>query len=41
MILKITKKKIDLKEFINLNNKKEVEDLYSLSQCDSIIIQMK
>ena len=31
-------KKINLKKFINLKNENEVEDLYALSQCDSIIM---
>ena len=31
-------KKINLNGFINLNNHDEVEDLYCLSQCDSIIM---
>ena len=32
------KKLIDLKKFINLNTSNEVEDMYSLSQCDSVIM---
>lgn len=31
-------KLIDLKKFINLKNSNEVEDMYSLSQCDSVIM---
>ena len=29
---------IDLNKFINLNNSNEVEDMFALSQCDSVIM---
>ena len=32
------KREVNLKDFINLENNNEIEDLYSLSQCDSVII---
>ena len=32
------RKLIDLNKFINLNNSNEVEDLYSLSQCENVIM---
>ena len=34
----LIKKKIDLSNFIDLKNVNEVEDLFALSQCDSIIM---
>ena len=34
----LIKKKIDLRNFIDLKNVNEVEDLFALSQCDSIIM---
>ena len=34
----LLKKRINLKKFIDLKNENEVEDLYALSQCDSIIM---
>ena len=36
--LSLMKKKIDLENFIDLQNVNEVEDLFALSQCDSIIM---
>ena len=35
---KIFEKKIDIQNFINLKNNDEIEDLFALSQCDSIIM---
>jgi hypothetical protein len=32
------KREVNLQDFINLENDNEIEDLYSLSQCDSVII---
>jgi len=36
--IKLFEKKFKFKEFIYLNNDNEVEDLYALSQCDSVIM---
>ena len=36
--LNTLKKKMDLRKFINLNNQNEVEDMYSLTQCDNVIM---
>ena len=36
--LSLIKKKMDLENFIDLKNVNEVEDLFALSQCDSIIM---
>ena len=35
---KSLRKLVDLNKFINLNNSNEVEDMYSLSQCENIIM---
>ena len=32
------KREVNLKDFVNLENDNEIEDLYSLSQCDSVIM---
>ena len=32
------KREVNLQDFINLENDNEIEDLYSLSQCDSVIM---
>ena len=36
--LNLLKQEVNLKNFVNLKNDNEIEDLYSLSQCDSTII---
>ena len=35
---KSLRKSVDLNKFININNSNEVEDMYSLSQCENIIM---
>ena len=36
--LNLLKQEVNLTNFVNLENDNEIEDLYSLSQCDSVII---
>tara|TARA_B100000963_G_scaffold241913_1_gene211668 strand:+ start:582 stop:1343 length:762 start_codon:yes stop_codon:yes gene_type:complete len=36
--LSLLKQEVNLKNFVNLKNDNEIEDLYSLSQCDSVIM---
>ena len=36
--LNLLKQEVNLKNFVNLENDNEIEDLYSLSQCDCVIM---